>query len=738
MLLEIADYRFDRFRLDTRRWEFWANGKRVPLDTKACQLLACLIRHQDRPLTRDEILAQVWPGVIVAPASVAVQIHAIRRAIAGAGCPENLILTLKQPVSYRFVGTLASNGAPANEARPGEPAPITPPAEIRPLEIIPQEQAVPEAPPAFVAPGDAQNRVKIGRTAALLVPAALLAAFVLAKAWFAGAPPAPPLSIAVLPFHNESPDDRQASLADAITDDLIEDLTHIPGSIVSSRGSAAAVQGRTAQQIGRALNTRYIVDGSVRAADKDYHATARLIEAATGQTRWSATIDRPSDRESDLRQDIVGQIASQLHLSLDEIESSRAEQDRPSDPSDLDLFFEARHILDQDTTLRSFQAAQALLERAVQQKPDFADAQAKLGWMLLAKVEATDDPDDMQDLAAAQRHIDAALAISAQNTTALAARARLLEIDGKCDEASAIAGRVVAMEHSNLDARSVLARCDQFALRLEDAATQYGAMLRLDPFSPASKLRHLALGTILLLQSQYPEAVDQLGQCLDDAAPGTALEPGEQCRLLLLAAHGLNGQVLRAQQEYQLYQKQFPGRTVWRVAAYFPSAWRSLPGFKAFRQSLQAAGMPEYADEAGAGLAPGADCPAGDFHPTPNAFAPGTPGTVIATQAFAARAADPATLVIDVGRATAANPAWAIYMKADLGLSPAEYALQAASQPPGANKHRPIVVLADGSTGCSAYNAALALIAAGYTHVAWYRGGEDAWSRTPHPVAQLP
>ena len=70
----------------------------------------------------------------------------------------------------------------------------------------------------------------------------------------------------VLPFENLSGDKEQDYFADAITDDLTTDLSHLEGSFVISRGTAFTYKDKpvNAKQIGRELGVRYLLEGSVR------------------------------------------------------------------------------------------------------------------------------------------------------------------------------------------------------------------------------------------------------------------------------------------------------------------------------------------------------------------------------------------------------------------------------------------------------------------------------------------
>ena len=73
-------------------------------------------------------------------------------------------------------------------------------------------------------------------------------------------------SIAVLPFANLSGDPQQEYFSDGITDDLITDLSRLPGLFVIARSSSFTYKGKPAklQEVGKELGVKYVLEGSVR------------------------------------------------------------------------------------------------------------------------------------------------------------------------------------------------------------------------------------------------------------------------------------------------------------------------------------------------------------------------------------------------------------------------------------------------------------------------------------------
>ena len=694
---------FDRFTIDFRRRLLLADGKPAPLDAKAFDLLVYLIDHRAEPTSRDRILKDVWPGKTVSESNLNVQLSALRIVLRKAGCPDQLILTSPGPC-YRFIGAVRSSGEDEEKVTPAPPLPEEPSPSKRRLWWISLTSLF-----ALI----------------LLVSAAILLPLALHPS--ARAEPA----IVVVPFRNLSDGDSQKELPDAITDDLTTDLAHFPGLSVIARGTADTFRGTTlsAHDIGKKLHARYLLEGSIRAEETSYRINAQLIDTDNNVHLWAERFDTPKDHLADVQEVIVRRIASALHIQIDHFESERSFRDRPDDPSSIDLFFRARAVLDADDSLAGFTRAQALLEEAISKEPSFADALAELGWMLLRKVTTLDDPDGDRDYAEAKAIISRALASSPRNALALAARARQRMADGQCAQAIPDAEAALAIEPSGADARTVLAACAQADGRLDDAANLYEEILRLDPESALKRSRYLALGYIRLVEGHPSEAITLLNKAVaidDDKAGATeTMGRNEQAKLMLIAAYGLNGEIKKAQTIYKTYNERWPRRTVWRIGTYLPKKWLQLAGVKQVLATLRQAGMPEYADEHAYDSSGTFSCSPGDFAATPRSL-PG--GKTMDTALTLKKLHDEAkTLVIDVGRGAAVMQGAKWYDGgATSDSSPTAFAFSEVKRNASV-KASPIIVVGDGPSGCLSFLVAEDLIEKGFSDVAWYRGGEEAW-----------
>jgi TolB-like protein/class 3 adenylate cyclase/Tfp pilus assembly protein PilF len=153
-------------------------------------------------------------------------------------------------------------------------------------------------------------------------------------------PSAPHLSIVVLPFANIGGDPEQDYFVDGVTESLTTDLSRISGSFVIARNSAFSYKGKAidVRQVGRELNVRYVLEGSVQRSGNRLRVNVQLIDAETGNHLWAERFDKPVADLFDMQDEIVSRLAHTLRAQLVVAEARRAE--RSQRPDALDLLFQ--------------------------------------------------------------------------------------------------------------------------------------------------------------------------------------------------------------------------------------------------------------------------------------------------------------------------------------------------------------------------------------------------------------
>jgi TolB-like protein len=195
-----------------------------------------------------------------------------------------------------------------------------------------------------------------------------------ASATTPGAAPAPRLSIVVLPFENISGDAKQDYFVDGLIESLTTDLSRIAGSFVIARNSAFSYKGKPpdVRQVGRDLNVRYVLEGSVQRSGKRLRVNVQLIDAESGNHIWAERFDKPVVDLFDMQDEIVARLANTLGAQLMEAEAQRAQ--RSQSPDAMDLYFQGKACMNRGISPEHTAQARGFYERALALDPGNIEA----------------------------------------------------------------------------------------------------------------------------------------------------------------------------------------------------------------------------------------------------------------------------------------------------------------------------------------------------------------------------
>jgi adenylate cyclase len=259
---------------------------------------------------------------------------------------------------------------------------------VRVFALSPQAIAeAPELAPGRAAPGKTRKRALLA--AALAVVLAVCGA----ATWWAmhaGAPSqtssAPSVStdvrpsIAVLPLVSLGADRKEDYFADGLTEDIISALGRFPEITVRSRNAVFAYKGKTPKpdEVGRALDVRYIVEGSVRRSLERIRISINLTAAGRGTQLWSENYDvAPKDIFS-VQDDITRRIAGTLVSRLTNLELAKVATKPPSSLEAYDLVLRGRDMYARVNRTANSQA-RMLFQRAIELDPNYSPAYVGLG-----------------------------------------------------------------------------------------------------------------------------------------------------------------------------------------------------------------------------------------------------------------------------------------------------------------------------------------------------------------------
>ena len=188
-------------------------------------------------------------------------------------------------------------------------------------------------------------------------------------------------SVAVLPLTNESGDVAQQYFSDGISEDLITELSQVPGLKVIGRSSA--FQFRDSKEDGRSIGAKlgvaHLLEGSVRKSDDMIRVSAELINTADGSTQWSERYDRPYKDLFALQDEIARAVAGALRTKLLPDEHLAGQSDRPPGGSleAYNAFLQGRFYSSRETEA-DLRKAVASYAEAIQLDPKYARAWSNL------------------------------------------------------------------------------------------------------------------------------------------------------------------------------------------------------------------------------------------------------------------------------------------------------------------------------------------------------------------------
>jgi len=184
----------------------------------------------------------------------------------------------------------------------------------------------------------------------------------------------PRLSMVVLPFANLSGDPEQDYFVDGVTESLTTDLSRISGSFVIGRHTAFTYKGKAVdlKKVGRELNIRYVLEGSVQRGGNRVRVNVQLIDAATANHLWADRFDKPIADLLDMQDEIVSRLANTLNTQLIEAEARRAE--RSLHPDAMDLYFQGWAWFNKGITIEYMFHARGFFERALAINPQSVEA----------------------------------------------------------------------------------------------------------------------------------------------------------------------------------------------------------------------------------------------------------------------------------------------------------------------------------------------------------------------------
>ena len=298
----------------------------------------------------------------------------------------------------------------------------------------------------------------------------------------ASATTAPPhLSIVVLPFANFGGDPEQEYFVDGITESLTTDISRIAGSFVIARNTAFTYKGKPidVKAIGRELNVRYILEGSVQRGGSRMRVNVQLVDAETGNHLWAERFDKPLADLFDMQDEIVGRLAGTLNTELIAAEARRAE--RSPRPDSMDLHFQGLAAAAKGWAPDYAAQARGFFERALALDPGNIEALAGTAMvdMMSGFIFTTDDR--APRFAAAEAALARVLSIAPNHAWAHYLLGFVLIHTGRVAQGIAECERALALDPNLAMAQWAIGQAKYFIGRGEETEAHLREALRLSP-----------------------------------------------------------------------------------------------------------------------------------------------------------------------------------------------------------------------------------------------------------------
>jgi TolB-like protein/class 3 adenylate cyclase len=297
----------------------------------------------------------------------------------------------------------------------------------------------------------------------------------------------PRLSIVVLPFANLGGDPEQEYFVDGVTESLTTDLSRISGSFVIGRNTAFTYKGKHVdlKRIGRELNVRYVLEGSVQRGGNRIRVNVQLIDSETGNHLWAERFDKPVADFFDMQDEIVARLANQLSAQLIEAEARHAELSKSTDLDSLDLTFRGLAAFNRGLDPANIEQAEQFFNKALALDEMNVDALAGLGLerslSAIFHVHSLTSVDRAAYLAAAEAAAKKALRISPRHTRARLALASTFLATNRAAQSIVEFEDTIALDQNQANAYAFIALAKVFLRRAGEIEDDISHALRLSP-----------------------------------------------------------------------------------------------------------------------------------------------------------------------------------------------------------------------------------------------------------------
>jgi TolB-like protein len=522
----IVRFLFEDFAFDIDRRELHRGSDVVSVAPQVFDLLEYLIRNRERVVSKDELINAVWNGRIVSDAALTTRVNAARIALRDSGQEQRLIKTLPRK-GVRFVGMVR----------------------------------------------EAEKSGAVGDTTAQPISARLL-------------PDKP--SVAVLPFKNLSSDPEQDYFANGMAEEIITALSRFKALLVIAGKSSFTYKGRTVdvKQVGRELEVRYVLEGSVRKAANRVRITGQLVDSSSGAHLWADRFEGELGDIFALQDQVTERVVGAIAPAVEKAEIERAKNKPTGSLDAYTVYLRGLSRLFEVTSREASEEALRLFNRAIELDPDFASAYGRaascyayakgFSWIFATANE----------IAEVRRLARCAVELGKDDAIALANSAwALANIVGDFEQAAALIDRALLLNSNLADAWFAAGWIKNWSCEPEPAIECFAHAMRLNPFDPRIEGIRTGIAYSHFLLARYDEAASWAAMALRDSPD---FPPGLR---VAAASNAMVGRPEMAHKAMARLRQLVPDLRVSNIKNVVPH--RRTEDLATYEDALRRAGLPE-------------------------------------------------------------------------------------------------------------------------------------------------
>jgi TolB-like protein/Tfp pilus assembly protein PilF len=315
-----------------------------------------------------------------------------------------------------------------------------------------------------------------------------------------------------LPFRNLSNDAGQAFFSDGISEDVITALGRFSNLLVVAKSASFQFRDRNLPpaEIGRRLDVRYLLDGSVRRAGERVRVNAELTEAQTGRNLWAQAYDAEVKDVFAVQEDIARRVVGAAAAKLTRFERDRAFGKPTKNLAAYEYVLRGREVFSHATREGNYEA-QDMFQHAIDLDPSYAAPYAELGLSLVEGVSSGWTEFIADDLGRAEALAQEALSLDPSSASAYRLLSEIALMRGHTDLALDRSERAVEINPNDAEISATRGEMLVLAGRAAEGVPWLKDALRLDPTDARAEF---LLGMAYYFLDRYGEAVDVMSRGL--------------------------------------------------------------------------------------------------------------------------------------------------------------------------------------------------------------------------------